>query len=511
MGAELTEEQQHYHRQKIALDQSQQLYQSELHALNIQQQQLGARQATLDQQMRDMEKKIVENARVVGTTLTKTYMNQTVSGRRFDTVILDEVSMAPMPLIYLAANHADRSVTFSGDPEQLAPIVTAETEIAKKWLGGDLFNLRGVSLESASQGIEHSALLKIQSRMHPKIASIANTLVYQNKLQHAFDESTVKRISPLPDAPLVLCNTQDAAPTSCATTSGSRTNYYHALCCLELAKKALHDLPEAKSATTPLVGIITPYRAQAKLIQSMIKEARLQNTVQAGTVHRFQGLEFDVVIFDTVTASETRPSDFLSGTKGSASMRMINVAITRAKHKLFIVAHYQHILQIFPADSILRLVVQHAARSTICSSLNIVGTSLATAQQKARVQRIQPEQILSHVLKEENNLILLTAGKIEDENIKQYNEKTFYSALKQDLRMARQSITIASPYLTENRVKELLPLLLEKQKQGVKITIYTKPLQECEWWHQKAAPMLLERRSTIDLLSTDASKSYYAG
>lgn len=246
LQSELTQTEQRYHQQKILLDQEKQLHQPELQTLSKQKQQLETQLAALDQQMRDIEKKIVENAHVVGTTLTKTSMNQAMSSRRFDAVILDEISMAQMPLIYLAATHADRSITFIGDPQQLAPIVNAETDPAKNWLKKDLFNFRGVSLGTASQGLNHSALLDIQSRMHPQIARVANTLVYQNKLHNDFDESKTRRILPLPDA---------------------------------------------SKLTTPALGIITPYALQARLIQNLIKEAGLQKVVQAGTVHRFQGLK----------------------------------------------------------------------------------------------------------------------------------------------------------------------------------------------------------------------------
>jgi hypothetical protein len=491
--AELTQAQQNYHQQNIWLEQAKQSQQQEMQAPSQQQQALEARLVVLDLQMRDLEKKIVENARVVGTTLTKTYMNQAVNSRGFDAVILDEVSMAPLPLIYLAATHANRSITFIGDPQQLAPIVMAETELGKKWLGNDLFTARGISLESSSQGARHSTLLNVQSRMHPQIARLANTLVYQNKIQNDFDTSKLKQISPLPDAPLVLYDTQDAAPTVSRPANGkSRRNYYHALCCLELAKKVLGELSDALQSSTPVIGIITPYAPQARLIQNLIKGARLQHAIQASTVHRFQGLEFDIVIFDTVESPGLMPGDFISGATGSNTMRLVNVAITRARQKLFIVAHQSHILQAFPDTAILKKVVQHAAHSATYSSLGVIGIPLATALQRASLQQIPREQVLSQVLNEEELLVLSPAKEIESEKISAYNEKTFYDALKQDLFMAHESITIASPFLASTRVNDLLPWLLEKQKQGVKITIYTKPLHECEAFHGKAAQTLLD-------------------
>src|SRR5260221_222788 len=81
--------------------------------------------------------------------LRKNYMNQSLSDRRFDVVIRDEVSMAPLPAVYISASHADSSLVAIGDPHQLAPIVSAKTPIAERWLGTDLFDHRGISLKRA--------------------------------------------------------------------------------------------------------------------------------------------------------------------------------------------------------------------------------------------------------------------------------------------------------------------------------------------------------------------------
>jgi len=75
------------------------------------------------------------------------------------------------------------------------------------------------------------------------------------------------------------------------------------MCCIALARKVLNAVPEMYGKSEPSIGIVTPYRPQAQLLQKMIMDAGLQKQIQAGTVHRFQGLEFTVVIFDTVESS----------------------------------------------------------------------------------------------------------------------------------------------------------------------------------------------------------------
>ncbi len=103
--------------------------------------------------------------------------------------------------------------------------------------------------------------------------------------------------------------------------------------------------------------------------------------MRVGTVHKFQGLEFDVVIFDTVESPDICPRiDFIAGGKATEALRLINVAVTRARHKLIIVANAQHILKAhfndkslwFPEGSILRKAVEEARQGGAINSLDLL-------------------------------------------------------------------------------------------------------------------------------------------
>ena len=118
--------------------------------------------------MANIEKSIVEQARVIATTLCKTYMNANVRERPFDVVIIDEVSMAPLPAVYVTASHANSSTVLIGDPRQPARICTAETPIALKWLRRDLFDYRNIAIDNIGQATG-SVMLEVQARMHPQI------------------------------------------------------------------------------------------------------------------------------------------------------------------------------------------------------------------------------------------------------------------------------------------------------------------------------------------------------
>lgn len=63
--------------------------------------------------------------------------------------------------------------------------------------------------------------------------------------------------------------------------------------------------------------------------------------VSCATVHQFQGSESDVLIFDAVESYPGNKVGFLMGKVPSEVVRLINVAITRARGKLITVANYK--------------------------------------------------------------------------------------------------------------------------------------------------------------------------
>ena len=89
------------------------------------------------------------------------------------------------------------------------------------------------------------------------------------------------------------------------------------------------------------VGIITPYKDQeSMLIEKFAKRLNHSDGGDAkiGTVHKFQGVEYKVVIFSTVIS---RPHDNLNFINQSPSM--INVAISRTKEIFAVVGDFEKI------------------------------------------------------------------------------------------------------------------------------------------------------------------------
>lgn len=73
-------------------------------------------------EIRKEERKYVERAQVIGTTISRATIDPMFEERQFDLVMFDEVSMAYVPQVIAAAALAKEKFMCVGDFRQLAPI-----------------------------------------------------------------------------------------------------------------------------------------------------------------------------------------------------------------------------------------------------------------------------------------------------------------------------------------------------------------------------------------------------
>ena len=97
-----------------------------------------------DSEIGRMEARIVAEADVIVTTLSNACLQDALHSRRFDTVILDEASMAPFPAVWITAGLAASRVIVLGDPCRMPPAVMSDGVLARKWLGKDRFRDSGI-------------------------------------------------------------------------------------------------------------------------------------------------------------------------------------------------------------------------------------------------------------------------------------------------------------------------------------------------------------------------------
>ena len=296
------------------------------------------RQAITDGERRiaEIERTIINRSRIIATTLTRTYASKLLSPERFDVVILDEASMGLPPAVFAASCLATKKLIIVGDYLQLPPITAAKTAHTKTWLARDIYQIAQITSGQDQRVVS----LATQYRMHPDIARVAARLyaraglAYQSAAHMAAARRPLTAYAPAPGQPLIVLDTARADPVTKRDRRGSPYNLYHAMLAVRLAMQTVSTPSEA-----PSVSIIAPYRAQVHLIERLLRLQGLTDLVQAGTVHRFQGRQSDVVIFDTVTTANIARTMLGWGHEDAAPHKLINVAITRAKGKLILIGH----------------------------------------------------------------------------------------------------------------------------------------------------------------------------
>jgi len=308
-------------------------------------------------------------SQVVGATLSKLsvlVLNQKLSFDvpYFDVVIIDESSMATIPLTLCGVLLA-KSFILVGDHKQLPPI--AKTVMPPSCSSAQNCGRNCESLFKLLITLypDSSTMLELQFRSHPAIMGFSSKQFYDNRIQSSkscyekkldlpkdVEHGQVKGLINQNPVCYVAMNYEDRPydkPVEWFPSrdeSGQRSvqpscfNRYEAA----VALKVRHELIRA-GVPAESIWIITPYRLQREIIRrairkiygSLAKDAVLSiyENLTASTVDSIQGKENDVVIYVlTWTPSGGRESQVHIALK---DYRRLNVAMTRAKKKLIII------------------------------------------------------------------------------------------------------------------------------------------------------------------------------
>lgn len=326
----------------------------------------------LKQQLKQKESELIQKATVVGCTLSKAAIAMEVYQRQrpFDAVVVDEASMAYIPHCVFVSTLVKRRIAIFGDFRQLGPISQAETVAAETWLKRDIFDQTGIIQKvNKQENDSRMVLLKTQYRMHPDISKIPNHLFYAGQLEDSSGvrEGTMSIVQsqPYPGSALIFCDLSKLSPFCFSDQqSHSRFNIISALIAVSLAYKNTQN-------NELNIGIITPYNAQSRLIQRLLQDLHLnEKSVKVATVHRFQGTERNLIIFDTVESPpQSKAGKLIVGGLKSTAMRLANVAVSRAQGKFIGLVNYQYIQQKLDSFNIFRKFIDRLKNQAHVDSL----------------------------------------------------------------------------------------------------------------------------------------------
>ena len=283
---------------------------------------------------------LFSSAHVIASTLVGS-ANRLLDGQKFGTLFIDEAAQALEAACWIPIRRAGR-VIFAGDHCQLPPTVKCY-EALKGGLGRTLME------RIADQKPEVVTLLRMQYRMHEDIMRFSSDWFYNNlmvaapqvKHRSILDlDLPMTWIEPLPSlteegtTPPTHERRGNEAPSG-AVEGVSISNVAEAHLTLLALQAYFEMIGRERILKERLdVGIISPYRAQVKLLRQLLRKNEFfkpfRRLIAINTVDGFQGQERDIIVISLVRSNEEGKIGFLR------DLRRMNVAITRARMKVII-------------------------------------------------------------------------------------------------------------------------------------------------------------------------------
>lgn len=275
---------------------------------------------------------LFDQARVIACTLVGA-SNKLLVGHKFSTLFIDEAAQALEPACWIAIRRASR-VILAGDHQQLPPTIKS-FQAMHEGLGKTLMERIVENLPEAV------TLLRVQYRMNESIMRFSSNWFYQGQVE---SDPSVKYRSVLDfDTPIQWIDGSDCVETQDADIfreqyvgdHHGRINKAEADLMLETLVQYINKIGKKRFLDEKIdIGIISPYKVQTQYLRRRIKQMEALHPflmqITVNTVDGFQGQERDIIFISLVRSNENGEIGFLS------DIRRMNVAMTRARMKLFI-------------------------------------------------------------------------------------------------------------------------------------------------------------------------------
>ena len=267
--------------------------------------------------------RVLDESKVVCATLTG-LDSQLLGQRRFDIAVIDEACQSTEPAAWVPLLRANKLI-LAGDHCQLPPTIISP-EAAE----------RGLSISLMERLVRQfgpgaSRLLTVQHRMNAAIMGFSNQEFYDGNLiahesvaGHRLCDLPNVTADPLTETPVQFIDTAGASyDEELEEDTGSRRNVQEAALAVKKVRALLAAGVEASQ-----IGVITPYRAQVRLLRERIGDVP---GLEIDSVDGFQGREKEAIVVSLVRSNNEGEIGFLADT------RRTNVALTRARRKLLVI------------------------------------------------------------------------------------------------------------------------------------------------------------------------------
>ncbi|HTJ40825.1 MAG TPA: AAA domain-containing protein, partial [Kofleriaceae bacterium] len=282
-------------------------------------------------ELANAERAIVGRAKVVLATCAGAD-HPVLADESFDVVVLDEATQAVDPLALIALLRAPRAI-LAGDPHQLPPTVI-DPAAARAGLATTFF-------DRLRESVAPPVMLVRQHRMHEEIMRFPSEETYEGRLiaapevaHHTLADLGVAD-DPLRPFPVWLVDTagKDWSERKGGLDPGDEDAVDPSTWNPGQAERTAAEVRRllSRGLAPRAISVIAPYDAQVRRLRALLAAERASG-VEIATIDSFQGRENEAVVLDLVRSNDRSDIGFLG------DLRRMNVALTRAKRALVIIA-----------------------------------------------------------------------------------------------------------------------------------------------------------------------------
>jgi superfamily I DNA and/or RNA helicase len=317
---------------------------------------LGELELKIEELAMVSDRKELWKKRLVATTLAKVCTSDLFHDLDFDAVVVDEGSMANLPYLMVLASHAKWHLVIVGDPMQLPPIALTTDQKSRDFLEQDIFTTVSGAVSSGElfhwhdENPSFTSFFDTQYRLESSLADVISQVFYEGRLKTG--KINENNSSDGRDRAFHLVDTTKYGPFLEQKSSERGFNPVNSVH-QDIIVRLMQNM-EGRGIFMEQVGIIVPFRSVVYDLRNRLYDAGIR-TVEVGTIHTFQGREKDYIVFDTVMSGEkqhgrerhysVRPLD---ETKNGLSVpRLLNVAFSRSRKELVVIADMNHINKIY--------------------------------------------------------------------------------------------------------------------------------------------------------------------
>ena len=360
---------------------------------------LGGEEAVEDQirELTQKERQAFSQLRqfqVTGTTLARVCTSEMLETMEFDVVVIDEASMANLPYMLVMASKAREHLVVVGDPMQLPPIAITTDPEARSILEQDIFAAVSGAVNTGDlfqwhdNHPEYTSFFDIQYRMQSDLARVISEVFYEGRLRSVGDADRSEDGSDHNDWRIETDeingksgsngkNGRHAMQYPAQQTSGASdsvtlidssplhptlrqdknrkgfqpVNDTHVSLLYDVVRRLLIE----NRAGLHEIGIIVPFRSSVWQLRKELRGKNRWYDLEIGTIHTFQGREKKIIILDTVMSGEPRGNSvhhysvrpFDEAKNGLSVPRLLNVAFSRSRDRLVVLADMQHIHRVY--------------------------------------------------------------------------------------------------------------------------------------------------------------------